>query len=262
MTINFFVGVILAIGIAVLTRIKKALTWGAVWMAGGMLIFISCMSGWVESLFLVGMYLSVFVVDAVLGEKMESATKDVHEKGGIRNYKQILANGSVGCICILLYKMRGQSAFLMAYYASIFEVMADSIASDVGVLSKHPPRDICTWKVVKRGISGGVSVLGLMASAIACVVAGMVTGLILKFGMREFILIIIAPYFGMLADSVIGSRLQVKYVCTVCGMPTEKNKHCGMQTVISGGFKKISNSMVNFICTVLAAVTTCLLAFL
>ena len=260
MIIDFLVGFVLAIGIAVLTRMKKALTWGAVWTAGGMLIFISCMSGWVESLFLVGMYLSVFVVDAVLGEKMESATKDVHEKGGIRNYKQILANGSAGCVCILLYKMRGEPAFLIAYYASIFEVMADSIASDVGVLSKRPPRDICTWKVVNRGISGGVSVLGLMASGIACVVAGMVTGLTLKLEIREGLLIIIAPYFGMLADSVIGSVLQVKYVCSVCGMPTEKKEHCGMKTAISGGFKKISNSMVNFICTVLAAITGCLLA--
>ena len=262
MIIDFLVGLVLAIAIAVLTRKKKALTWGAVLTAGGMLLFISCLSSWVESLFLVGMYMSVFVVDAIFGKKMESATKDIHEKGGIRNYKQILANGSAGCVCILLYKICGESVFLIAYYASIFEVMADSIASDVGVLSKRPPRDICTWKVVARGISGGVSVLGLMASGVACMVAGLVTGLALKLEMMEILLIIVAPYMGMIVDSVIGSLMQVKYVCPVCGISTEKKEHCGTKTVISGGCKKLSNSMVNFICTVLAAFIGCLLAFL
>ena len=250
----------LALCIIVLTRAKKALTWPAVLTADAMLIFITCMSGWKEALALIVMYLIVFAVDVVLGRKIEHATKEIHGKGGMRSVRQVLANGAAGCVCVFLYKMTGEYAFLIAYYASIFEVMADSIASDVGVLSKQPPRDICSWKVVSRGISGGVSVLGLAASGIACVAGGLIAGILLNCSIKYIVIVILAPYFGMLADSVMGSLMQVKYICRVCGIRTEMPEHCGEKTKVAGGFRKISNSMVNFICTVIAAVAGCLLA--
>ena len=249
-----------AVFITAVTRAKNALTWPAALMADAMLIFITCMSGLQEAMALIGMYLAVFVVDMIFGKKMEHATKEIQGKGGIRGIKQVLANGAAGCFCIFLYRITGESAFLIAYYASIFEVMADSIASDVGVLSKRPPRDICTWKVVSRGISGGVSVLGLLASGLVCVAGGLAAGAILHSSLKDIMIIILAPYLGMLTDSVIGSLIQVKYTCCVCGIQTERTEHCGKKTMISGGCKKISNSMVNTICTVVAAIAACLFA--
>ena len=222
-------------------------------MADAMLIFITCMSGLQEALALIGMYLAVFAVDMILGKKIEYATKEIHGKGGTRGIKQVLANGAAGCVCVLLYKITGEFAFLIAYYASIFEVMADSIASDVGVLSKQPPRDICTWREVPRGISGGVSVLGLLSSGVACVVGGLLAGIMLQTKVLYVLIIIIVPYLGMLTDSIIGSKMQVKYTCGVCGIHTELAEHCGTKTIVSGGRKEISNGMVNAICTVFAA---------
>lgn len=260
--IEIFVAVVLAVLITVVTRAKNALTWPAALMADGMLIFITCMSGLKEAVFLILMYLSVFAVDMIFGKKREQVTKEIHGKGGTRGIKQVLANGAAGCVCILLYKITNETAVIVAYYASIFEVMADSIASDVGVLSKRPPRDICTWKPVARGISGGVSLLGLSASGLACIIGGLAAGVVSRFDAVHMITIIFAPYLGMLADSVIGSLVQVKYVCSVCGIRTERKEHCGKATVVSGGFTKISNSMVNFICTVLAAAAVFLFAIL
>lgn len=262
MMIDLMIGIALAACIILITRIKKALTWSAAFLAAGMLIFISCLSGFWQAVFLVGMYMAVFLVDMFLGTKMEQATKGIHEKGDIRNHKQILANGSAGCICILLYKIWGEPAFLIGYYASIYEVMADSIASDVGVLSKKAPRDICTWKKVSRGISGGVSVLGILASVIACSCAGILTGMVLKWDGLVVLVVAAAAYLGMIADSVIGSIFQEKYSCTVCGMQTEKKIHCGKKTVVSGGMRNISNNVVNFICTVLSSLFAYLLTIL
>ncbi len=253
MTIEIWIAVIVAVFIVAVTRIKNALTWPAAVTASIMLVFITWESGLLEGMSLVGMYLVVFIVDMIFGKKMDRATKDIQGKGGIRGIKQVFANGAAGCICIFLYGVTGLLAFRIAYYAAIFEVMADSIASDVGVLSKGQPIDICTWKKVSTGISGGVSVLGLSASAAACIVAGAVTGVLLDEGIKYIGIITLAPYLGMLADSVIGSLMQVKYTCSVCGIQTEMKEHCGRPTEVSGGCKKISNSMVNTICTVISA---------
>lgn len=251
--IEILVAVILAVFITVVTRVKKALTWPAVLTADGMLIFITCMSSLREAMALLGMYLAVLAVDVIWGKKSEHATKDVLGKGGTRSIKQVLANGLTGTICIFLYNITGKEALLIAYYASIFEVMADSIASDVGVLSKRPPRDICTGKIVPRGISGGVSVLGLLSSGLVCIIGGLIAGIMSRIPVVYIFIIILTPYFGMLADSVIGSLVQVKYRCSVCGIRTELREHCGKKTVIAGGISRISNGMVNFICTVLSA---------
>lgn len=251
---NLVVAGMFAVGITVITRRKNALTWPAVLLADGMLIYISMMSRYIEAIFLIGMYAVVFLTDIIFGKKIESATKEIHEKGGTRGVKQILANGSAACVCILCYRIFNNPAFLIAYYASVFEVMADSVASDVGVLSKRPPRDICTWKTVPRGISGGVSVLGLCASGTACLVMGLAAGIVLRCNGVQILNLILAPYLGMLADSVIGSLVQVKYQCPVCKIRTEKEKHCGTNTVVCGGIGRVSNSIVNFVCTVFAAV--------
>jgi len=137
--------------------------------------------------------------------------------------------------------------------------MADSIASDVGILSKGEPRDICTGKVVPRGISGGISALGSLASGGACLGLGLVTGLVLRLSWLQTAVVIWVPYCGMLLDSVIGSRIQVKYRCRICGALTEKTIHCDTPTVVCGGIRSIRNSTVNFLCTVFAAILGSLL---
>jgi uncharacterized membrane protein len=49
------------------------------------------------------------------------------------------------------------------------EALADSVASDVGVLSKKDPISLCRFRPVPRGLSGGVSLLGTAASFAATV---------------------------------------------------------------------------------------------
>lgn len=237
-----------------ITRYKNALTWPAAWTADVMLLLIVYAGSLFEGLALIGMYVSVLVVDLIFGKKMEKATEGVLEKGGTRGMKQVLVNGGPGCLCMVLYLIFKNDLFLLAYYASIFEVMADSIASDVGVLSKKAPRDICTWKVVSKGMSGGVSVLGLVSSGVCCTVAAVLVGVFRQYPAWSLLVIALAPYMGMLLDSVLGSLMQVKYICRVCGMQTEQLEHCGQPTKVLKGIPKISNSMVNLICASLAAV--------
>ena len=46
-------------------------------------------------------------------------------------------------------------------------------------------------------------------------------------------------------DSVLGSLVQVKYRCAVCGMVTERETHCGEKTLCVRGARWVSNDAVN-----------------
>lgn len=248
--------------ITVLTRAKKALTLPAALTADAMLLLLTGLGSLREALALVGMYLIVFAADMLFGKQAEAMTKEIYGKTKARSFAQVMANGSAGCCCILLLYLTGKEAFLIGYYASIFEVMADSIASDVGVLSRKAPRDIVTLQPVSRGISGGVSPLGLGTSGLVCLSAALAVGLAAGLRPMQTAIVAAVPWLGMLTDSVMGSRLQLHYRCPVCGMETEQLRHCGQETVATRGLRWMTNSRVNLLCTLEAAVLGVLFTWL
>lgn len=256
---DFTIGIAISIPPVIITSKKKALTIPAALASAVYVTIICILSSWIEAVFLIGMYFTVFTVDMVFHKKdkkfetnKQRKNEISKEKGSPRKMKQIIANGFAGLSFLFLRYLLKNRVFLIAYYASIFEVMTDSVASDVGVLSKNAPWDICTRKKISPGMSGGVSFLGLGASAIVCIIAGITAAGVKHWKIYEAVIVIIASYTGMILDSVLGSQLQVKYKCKSCGIYTENITHCGKKSVYSKGLPFLTNSMVNFICTILA----------
>jgi len=62
-------------------------------------------------------------------------------------------------------------------------------------------------------------------------------------------------FAGMFADSLLGSVLQGRFRCPVCGQASEWQVHrCGARTVPEGGLTWLDNDGVNLAATSLAAV--------
>lgn len=110
--------------------------------------------------------------------------------GGQRDAIQVLSNSFAGVIvaCIWL-SLNGleqsicpsfdvlSSALTAAYLAHYSCCCGDTWASEVGSLSSTPPRLILPpFNVVKPGTNGGVSFLGLAASAAGGAFIGLVSG--------------------------------------------------------------------------------------
>ena len=98
-----------------------------------------------------------------------------------------------------------------------------------------------------------MSLLGTLASLVG---ATLISLLALAFGIitpADLLIVITAGFLGGVFDSLLGSILQVKYKCTVCGSIVEREEHCGMRTEKHSGIRFVNNDTVNLLSTIFAA---------
>jgi len=148
----------------------------------------------------------------------------------------------------------------LAFAGTLAAVNADTWATELGVLSRRPPRLISTWKVVERGASGGVSLAGLLAAlAGAALIAGLaaLTAVESNLAGRVFIfgVVTLAGLAGSLVDSLLGATAQVIYTCPACARETERHPthSCGTATVYKRGWRWLNNDWVNGACAIAGA---------
>ncbi len=182
------------------------------------------------------------------------------DKTGPRDIWQVLANGGVGAICVILYFITGKFIWFFPYLAALCEATSDTWATELGTLSKTYPVSITTLKRVEPGRSGGVTVIGTLA-AVAGSLATMLSGysvMAVEFGLQQYqfkfwLAAVNAGLAGAILDSIMGGSIQAMYRCKACERITEKKQHCGAPTNHISGWRIVNNDMVNFIGTLFAA---------
>jgi uncharacterized protein (TIGR00297 family) len=151
---------------------------------------------------------------------------------------------------------------------------ADTWATELGVLSKSPPRMITQLgKTVAPGTSGGISSAGTLAALAG---ASFISALHVLFialglnviamhaGMAVLIAVILGGIAGALFDSFLGATVQAMYYSTPRQKETEKpvEKDGSLNQPIRG-WRWLSNDWVNFIATLFGAaiaMTVCMAA--
>jgi uncharacterized protein (TIGR00297 family) len=246
--------VLLAALVAFITIKKKAFTVPAALSACVMLIVAAGCSGWSGIVIVLAAYFTIFAVDMVVGDRSEKVTGSVNQRTGARGIVQVIANALAATIAAVMSAILKKPELMMVYAAALTECLADSLASDVGVLSKKDPVDICRMKRIKRGLSGGVSLLGTLSALAGCVWMFLISLIFFGLSVKLAVAVILIPMIGIAIDSVLGSLVQAKYECTVCGKSTEKTVHCGQKTNHVGGLKLINNDAVNIISNFLTAI--------
>lgn len=253
MYIDVIISAILAVLLVFVTLKKNAFTPAAAITAAVILITAGFCGSYAAIVGVLAAYGIVFAVDMVLGARTEKITGEINRKTGRRDIVQVMANALAAVIALVLGKIFNSPVGLVIYYSALTECLADSLASDVGVLSKKDPIDICRMKRIKRGLSGGVSILGTVSALLGCVAMSLISLIFWGFDLKYFLAILVIPMIGILIDSLLGSTVQAKYQCTVCGKFTEKAAHCGAPTRHSGGLRIINNDAVNIISNFLTA---------
>jgi uncharacterized protein (TIGR00297 family) len=181
------------------------------------------------------------------------------EKGGARNWPNILANGGAASIFALLELVYGGSVFAALFLGAIATSAADTVATELGLLSHGKPRLLTRpASVVPPGTSGGVTPLGFGGAIIASMVIGLmaISMGILSDGLWTIAAAVVGGVVGASIDSILGAVVQRKGYCIVCGKPTEALSHCGERTVRTSGAPYIENNVVNLIATFAGALTS------
>lgn len=243
---NIWLSLILSTALAALALWRRAITYPGTALAWCFSVVICYCAGVWGFCALAATLIFTLIAGKISGKKREGTEKKIHAKHGRRDSMQIFCNVGTSAAMALVFALTGREAFLCASGAALAASLADSMASEMGILSPKPPRDICTLKRVQPGISGGVSALGLAMSALgAAIIAAVCLGQ--GRGLAFCGVIALSGFVAALVDSALGSAVQAKYRCGVCGALTEKKVHCDVPGSLEKGLRWVDNDMVNFL---------------
>lgn len=238
--------------LVVLALYKKALTIPATISAFVVLVASAVFTGYTGVATFSISFVGAVAVGLVKRQKRKEREEGLYQRQGARCIVQVLANAMPALIYGSIYFATGIHAFLVASVATIVAGVADSFASDLGILSDGKVINILTFKETTRGMSGGVSLLGTMSALTTSAVVATLVFLVGDVGVKGLWITALTGFMGTLIDSVLGASLQGSYRCTVCGKATERRLHCGEPTEKIKGLTCVTNDVVNVLSLMLA----------
>jgi uncharacterized protein (TIGR00297 family) len=201
--------------------------------------------------------LTFFITSSGLSRAFKNRKREADEKyakGGRRDAGQVFGNGGIATLFAALHFFFPGAAWpWLGFAASLAAVNADTWATELGVLNPTPPRLITDLrKVVEKGTSGGVSVIGTLAALAGAGLIGLGAALLAPSGTNWslFAPVTAAGLLGALFDSLLGATVQAIYFCPACRKETERHPvhSCGTGTTQIRGWKWLDNDLVNFAC--------------
>ena len=236
------ISLIIAITIFFVVFLSKAITYAGSIVSFLIVFAFSYFGGSLSILYLLGSYFTIFIIGVIKKKKIK-----INNSPQIRNVVQIVVNGCMGTIFIILYGLSKERRFLVLSLIGIGGCFIDSIASDIGTISKKPPYDFIRKKAVPPGISGGISMLGTFSALAFSIILLAFSYIIIGLRINESILIGGASFAQSILDTVFGSLIQAKYQCVECNMLIETEKHCGQYAHKISGLRWVNNNTVNLL---------------
>ena len=214
----------------------------------GVLFYI--WGGWLSFVALGAFFLSGSLISR-LGKAKKAGPASLHQRDGPRGMAQVIANAGPAILMALAYCVTGREVFLLAVIISFGAAGADTFSSEIGMLSGAQPVHLLTFRKMQKGISGGVTLLGMCGGVLG---ASILAALALpRFGWEGFIAVLLLGTLGSLIDSIIGAAFQAKYRLPD-GSLTERKTLEGAPLPLAKGASWMNNDVVNFISPLVCAV--------
>lgn len=257
---NLLAGLALSLLVALPAWKKGSLSGTGALAAAALGTALFVCGGWRFFALLIAFFLSSALIGKLLprlGSKAAETLAGVDRviaKGGRRDHSQVFASGFIALAFAVLDFFFPGDLFYAGFATAIAASTADTWASEIGPLSGKPPVLILSRRVVERGVSGGVSLLGFAASA-----AGALFIALLACALRApapapiglFLIVFAGACLGSVVDSMIGELWQAKY--DDGGGLTEKRFGDSGERKLVRGFHFMTNNLVNFLSVLLAS---------
>lgn len=261
MLAELLVKTLVIVTLAVATHVSHSLTFSGVLasiLIGGVALFLG---GWdCFTILLAFLVLGVAFTKYRRGEKEQGAL--IQEKGGVRSWVNVLANGGPPAISIMLEHVFRMEVLPVFFLTAVCSAAADTLATEIGLLSSSKPRLITDLRRrVEKGFSGGVTLLGTVAGLLGSLVITLVSLTLylanapgMLSAVSDFKRLTVAcstgGFLGMVIDSLLGATVQEAYVSKDGERMCEHPEHG--EYVLIKGLKGFDNHVVNFVSSFLA----------
>ncbi len=192
--------------------------------------------------------LTFFVLSSFLSKisRRVHGRVDTGGKGDVRDGIQVMANGGIAAMIIIINQLFPSELLYAVYVSSVAAVCADTWGTEIGMMINSSTVDILTLRKVVPGLSGGISLPGIFGGILGAFIIAVSSLSWIHFNDLYFIIFISgAGLLGSITDSVLGSSVQAKYKCSRCGAVTEGNLHCGEKAEHIKGIEWIGNDLIN-----------------
>ncbi|MGB9717019.1 MAG: DUF92 domain-containing protein [Thermoproteota archaeon] len=253
---------LVVVTLAVATYVSHSLTFSGVLASVLLGVIVVFLGGW--DCFII---LLAFLILGVGFTKYRRRDKELdtlsQEKGGVRSWVNVLANGGPAAIPIMLEHVFRMEVFLVFFTTAVCSAAADTLATEIGLLSNSKPRLITRLKSrVEKGVSGGVTLLGTVAGLLGSVAIALVALALhlvntpgILSGVSDFQRLLVAcsagGFLGMIVDSLLGATVQEAYVSKADGRLREQPREQG-EYVLVKGVSGFDNHVVNFVSSLIA----------
>jgi uncharacterized protein (TIGR00297 family) len=248
---SFIIAFSLAIGISLIAYKLRMLTLSgmiAATIIGGIIFAFGGISASILLMFF-------FLSGSLLSRLNHPLTPSLKRRGDARNWKQVLCNGIVPAIAVIIIAFRHdlREEISLLFLGALATATADTWATEIGMRFGKKTYNIFTFRKIKKGLSGGVSFAGFGASIIGALMIALIA--LIKFSVFDPIcelifvkvlpVITIAGFIGAVLDSIIGATIQAKYKLPD-GSITEVRSE---GAVLHSGIRFIGNNATNLIAT-------------
>lgn len=255
MTQSLWAAFFLSTAVALLAHWRGSLSRSGV--VGAMLVgtLTFGLGGWRWGILLGVFFVSSSALSHFKEERKRQVAADKFDKGHQRDFAQAMANGGAGALVALAHALWPHWAWWPLFVGIMATVNADTWATELGTLSARPPRLITTGRVVERGTSGGISLLGTAVSAGGGLLIGVVAGAVTAPWGISALMGLVGGLTGSLFDSWLGATVQAMYYSDHLQKETERRvDKAGYATRHIRGWRWLTNDWVNALASVVGGV--------
>jgi len=166
--------------------------------------------------------LSFLIIGIAITKYMydEKKAKGVYEHE--RSWQNVLSNSLFPLIACGAFYVTKNPSWIAAYVGAFAGAMADKFGSELGVLSPNPI-SLGTFKPVRQGISGAMSILGTYLSFVGALIIGIIGFYFYNYNSLSILSIGLFGLLGSFADSIagvfeekgLGTKSTSNFICTL-----------------------------------------------
>ena len=184
------------------------------WISAGVLgsILWGCFSwqGWSS----VVIYLLLGSLVTKIGYKFKNEKGIAEKRGGKRGPENVWGSAATGLFFAIMVKLNFTNLvfYKIGFAASFAAKLADTFGSEIGKRFGRNTYLITSFRKVKSGSEGGISLEGTVASALGAIFMSFIMFILNIISTKyQFLIVAISGFLATISESFIGAKFQDKY---------------------------------------------------